>query len=98
MFSFTPLGLVLLACGISYMAFFGHRLLPERKSGTLTEAYQVKEYITEVEILEAQAAANRVALNCSTSARRSSIETAARARRRRGSSSGPRRSSTPCQA
>jgi len=51
-FSFTPLGLVLLACGISYMAFFGHKLLPERKSGTLTEAYQVKEYITEVEILE----------------------------------------------
>ncbi len=51
-FSFTPLGLVLLACGISYMALFGHKLLPERKSGTLTEAYQVKEYITEIEILE----------------------------------------------
>ncbi|MDH4008622.1 MAG: SLC13 family permease, partial [Desulfuromonadales bacterium] len=52
MFSFTPIGLVLLACGISYMAFFGHKLLPVRKSGTLTEAYQVKEYITEIEILE----------------------------------------------
>ena len=50
-FDFTPLGLVLLACGISYMALFGHKLLPIRKSGTLTEAYQVKEYITEVEIL-----------------------------------------------
>ena len=50
MFSFTPLGIILLACGISYMAFFGHRLLPHRKSGSLTEAYQVKEYITEVEI------------------------------------------------
>jgi di/tricarboxylate transporter len=52
MFDFTPLGLILLACGISYMAFFGHKLLPLRKSGTLTEAYQVKEYITEVEIME----------------------------------------------
>jgi len=52
MFSFTPLGLVLLACGISYMALFGHKLLPVRKSGTLTEAYQVKEYITEIQILE----------------------------------------------
>jgi di/tricarboxylate transporter len=52
MFDFTPLGLVLLACGIIYMALFGHKLLPQRKSGTLTEAYQVKEYITEVEILE----------------------------------------------
>ncbi len=51
-FDFTPLGLVLLACGISYMALFGHKLLPVRKSGTLTEAYQVKEYITEVEILD----------------------------------------------
>ena len=51
MFDFTPLGLILLACGISYMAFFGHKLLPNRKSGSLTEAYQVKEYITEVEIL-----------------------------------------------
>jgi di/tricarboxylate transporter len=52
MFDFTPLGLILLACGISYMALFGHKLLPNRKSGTLTEAYQVKEYITEVEIME----------------------------------------------
>lgn len=52
MFDFTPLGLILLTCGISYMALFGHKFLPVRKSGTLTEAYQVKEYITEVEILE----------------------------------------------
>ena len=52
MFDFTPLGVLLLTCGIGYMSFFGHKLLPERKSGTLTEAYQVKEYITEVEILE----------------------------------------------
>ncbi|MDH3998042.1 MAG: SLC13 family permease [Desulfuromonadales bacterium] len=52
MFSFTPIGLVLLGCGIAYMALYGRKLLPERKSGTLTEAYQVKEYVTEVEILE----------------------------------------------
>ncbi len=52
MFDFTPLGVILLACGICYMAFFGHKLLPNRKSGTLTEAYQVKGYITEIEILE----------------------------------------------
>ena len=52
MFDFTPLGITLLACGISYMALYGHKLLPNRKSGTLTEAYQVKEYITEVAILE----------------------------------------------
>jgi len=52
MFDFTPVGLVVLLVGIAYMAFFGRHLLPQRKSGTLTEAYQVKEYITEIEILE----------------------------------------------
>lgn len=52
MFSFTPVGVVILTAGITYMALVGRRLLPRRKSGTLTEAYQVKEYITEVEILE----------------------------------------------
>jgi di/tricarboxylate transporter len=51
-FDFTPLGIVLLACGIGYMSLFGYKLLPLRKSGTLTEAYQVKEYMTEVEILD----------------------------------------------
>ncbi|PLX72534.1 MAG: hypothetical protein C0614_13785 [Desulfuromonas sp.] len=52
MFDFTPVGVVLLAVGITYMATIGRHLLPARKSGTLTEAYQVKEYVTEVEILE----------------------------------------------
>lgn len=52
MFDFTPVGLFALLIGISYMVFIGRHLLPSRKSGTLTEVYQVKEYITEVEILE----------------------------------------------
>ncbi len=52
MFDFTPVGLAVLATGVLYMALVGRHLLPRRKSGTLTEAYQVKEYITEVEIIE----------------------------------------------
>jgi di/tricarboxylate transporter len=52
MFDFTPVGLPILAFGIAYMALAGRHLLPKRKAGTLTEAYQVKEYITEVEVLE----------------------------------------------
>jgi di/tricarboxylate transporter len=52
MFDFTPVGIVLLLFGIAYMSLIGRHLLPDRKSGTLTEAYQVKEYVTEVEILE----------------------------------------------
>lgn len=52
MFDFTPVGVVVLIAGIVYMVLVGRHLLPRRKAGTLTEAYQVKEYITEVEILE----------------------------------------------
>ncbi|HKL48549.1 MAG TPA: SLC13 family permease [Desulfuromonadales bacterium] len=52
MFDFTPVGVVILLAGIVYMVLVGRHLLPSRKAGTLTEAYQVKEYITEVEILE----------------------------------------------
>lgn len=51
MFDFTPVGAVIVVAGTLYMALFGRFLLPKRKSGTLTEVYQVKEYITEVEIL-----------------------------------------------
>lgn len=50
MFDFTPVGLVIVLFGTAYMALIGRHLLPSRKAGTLTEAYQVKEYITEVEI------------------------------------------------
>jgi len=50
MFDFTPVGFSIAAGGILYMVVVGRHLLPKRKSGTLTEEYQVKEYITEVEI------------------------------------------------
>lgn len=52
MFDFTPIGLVILVTGILYMALYGRTLLPRRKAKTLIEAYQTKEYITEVEIIE----------------------------------------------
>ncbi|MFO7983698.1 MAG: SLC13 family permease [Desulfuromonadales bacterium] len=52
MFDFTPVGIIILIAGVVYMVLVGRHLLPRRKAGTLTEAYQVKEYITEVEILE----------------------------------------------
>ncbi len=52
MFDFAPVGIAIVAAGTLYMALVGRHLLPSRKAGTLTEAYQVKEYITEVEILQ----------------------------------------------
>lgn len=52
MFDFTPIGLIILFAGILYMSLYGRKLLPRRKAKSLIEAYQVKEYITEVEIIE----------------------------------------------
>jgi di/tricarboxylate transporter len=51
MFDFTPVGVLVLSVGVIYMILVGRHLLPERKAGTLTEAYQVKEYIAEVEVV-----------------------------------------------
>ncbi len=59
MFEFTPLGVLLLVVGTLYMIGIGRRLLPERKSGTLTTAYQVKAYIAEVEVLPGSKVANK---------------------------------------
>lgn len=55
MFEMTPIGLILLFIGIVYMLLFGKRLLPNKKRQTddeLTETFNVKEYITEIELLE----------------------------------------------
>lgn len=51
MFDFTPVGLAVLIVGVLYMAVIGRRLIPQRKAGPLTEAYQVKEYVTEAEVV-----------------------------------------------
>lgn len=51
MFDFTPVGLCLLLTGIGFFLLFGKRLLPARKPGNLVEAYQVKEYVSEVRLL-----------------------------------------------
>jgi di/tricarboxylate transporter len=54
MFEMTPVGLVLLAIGIMYMLIIGKKLLPNKKRSDdeLTETFDVKEYITEIELLE----------------------------------------------
>lgn len=54
MFEMTPVGLVLLVIGILYMLIIGKKLLPNKKrSGDeLTETFDVKEYITEIELME----------------------------------------------
>jgi di/tricarboxylate transporter len=59
MFEFTPIGITMLLAGTFYMVTIGRRLLPDRKSGNLTTAYQVKAYIAEVEVLSGAKIANK---------------------------------------
>jgi di/tricarboxylate transporter len=50
---FFPIGLVVFVTGILYMVFIGRRLLPVRQSpGTEPMAQQLRDYISEVRVLE----------------------------------------------
>lgn len=54
MFELTPVGLALVAVGMFYMLVLGLRLLPARGGAgdSLTERYRMREYITEVLVLD----------------------------------------------
>ena len=52
MFEFTPIGALIFLTGVLYMLLVGRRLLPERRAEEITEKYHVKEYLTEVVVLE----------------------------------------------
>lgn len=52
MFSMTPLGILFLIVGISYLVFFGVRLLPNRKEERdLNLKFGIRDYLTEIELL-----------------------------------------------
>ena len=51
MFQFTTLGAIVFAIGLSYLAFFAPRILPNRKkprNGSIGEGYELDDYVTEV--------------------------------------------------
>ncbi|WP_258104312.1 SLC13 family permease [Marinoscillum sp. MHG1-6] len=53
MFYSAPIGLVFLVVGAIYIFLVGKRLLPDRaKSARLTDQFEIRNYITEIEILE----------------------------------------------
>jgi di/tricarboxylate transporter len=53
MFLLTPIGIVLLAVGMSYMFFFGIGRLPSRDQAKgVAEAFSLRGYLTEIELLE----------------------------------------------
>ena len=48
LFEFVIPGLVLTAIGILYMSLLGHRLIPMREKDSLTEDYDVHDYLSEL--------------------------------------------------
>ena len=53
MFELTPVGLIIVGVGMLYMLFLGRALLPRRTSAdSLTEQYHVRQYMTEVIVLD----------------------------------------------
>ena len=53
MFELTQVGVIIVAAGMLYMLTIGLRLLPRREAaGSLTEQYHVRQYATEVIVLE----------------------------------------------
>ncbi len=51
LFEFTPLGLIIVVVGIAYMMILGKRMLPEHKDESLTEEYDIREYLSEIVVL-----------------------------------------------
>ncbi len=52
MFTLTPIGLSMLVVGTLYMATFGWKLLPDRQVKKNAGKYHLREYITEIELLD----------------------------------------------
>jgi di/tricarboxylate transporter len=54
MFELSPVGIVTVAVGMIYMLFIGRKMLPSRGGeDSLTEQYNIREYISELLVLEA---------------------------------------------
>ncbi len=52
-FDFTPMGAIVLGVGILYFMLIGNRLLPDRTpGGTVSDSYQIRDYISEVRVGE----------------------------------------------
>jgi di/tricarboxylate transporter len=52
MFDYAPVGLVCAAVGLTFVALFGWRLIPERGSTAMTELQAIEDFITEMVVGE----------------------------------------------
>jgi di/tricarboxylate transporter len=51
LFEITPVGLIFVVAGITYMLLVGKRLLPDHKDESLTEEYAIREYLSEIVVM-----------------------------------------------
>jgi di/tricarboxylate transporter len=59
LFEFLPVGVAVVCTGVLYMVLIGTRLLPRRAEGSLTDSYNVREYLSEVVITRGSPLAGR---------------------------------------
>jgi di/tricarboxylate transporter len=52
LFELTPVGLVLLPVGLAYLVLVGQRLIPLRAGASLTDAYAMRDYLSEVVVMD----------------------------------------------
>ncbi|MCI0343151.1 MAG: SLC13 family permease [Planctomycetales bacterium] len=48
LFEISPVGVVLVLCGLAYLALLGHRLLPARPAEEPADDFQLREYLSEI--------------------------------------------------
>ena len=51
LFETTPIGLIIVAVGIAYMMLIDRHFLPNRHEESLTDEYQIREYLTEIVVM-----------------------------------------------
>ncbi len=51
LFEITPVGIVIVLVGITYMMVIGQRLLPDHREESLTEEYAMREYLSEIVVI-----------------------------------------------
>lgn len=59
MFTLTPLGLVMLAAGVTYMVTIGWKFLPDDRKQKNDGQYHLRKYVTEIELLDNSRSVNK---------------------------------------
>jgi di/tricarboxylate transporter len=52
LFELLPIGLVLFGMGVVYITLVGRYLLPDHQPASLTEKYAVRDYLSEIQVME----------------------------------------------